>query len=184
MASSTAWSTAAWSAVRVGEEELEEPQPQRRERRRVDALARRRASAAIRWSVVPAALHRAVGEPAGLGELAARELEPRRRPREGAVGPGAVLERAPHDLVGGAARRRRPGPSRAAHAGRGGVAAQVGVGVHRPAAGGSDLAQPQRSLGAAEHEAVVGRERPGGERRRARRSAARTPSRSPPSSSR
>ncbi len=89
----------------AGEQKLVEPEPQRREQLGVDLL--RSAPGEQPDQVVrgAAALDRAVGEP--LGERAVAGVQPVTLDGgwKRAVRPGAVLEYAPHDLVGGAARR-------------------------------------------------------------------------------
>ena len=81
LTSSTAWSTAAWSGVRVGEEQLVEAEAQAGENRRVEHVRRALGEALDRRVAGPPPLHRAEGEPLGLGALAAADPAHRRPAR-------------------------------------------------------------------------------------------------------
>ena len=85
---------------RVGEEQLVEAEPQRRQHRRVEQPRRALGEALDRGVGGAAALHGAVGEPLRLGALAAAEAALVRRRAEGALGEGALLEGRPEHLEG------------------------------------------------------------------------------------
>ena len=93
----------------VGEEQLVEAEPQGRQHRRVEQAGRAPGQPFDRGVGGAAALDGAVGEPLGLGALAAVEAEPLGAGAEGALGEGVLLEGLPDRREGERAGRRDHG---------------------------------------------------------------------------
>jgi len=83
----------------AAEEELEQPEPQRRGDRSVEAVGLAAGQPANQLVGGAAALDGPVGEPLRAGALRTGQLVALGRGRERAVGPGAMLEAPPQDLI-------------------------------------------------------------------------------------
>ena len=137
----------------VGEEQLVEAEAQRRQHRRVEQPGRAAGEPLDRGVGGAAALDGAVGEPLGLGALAAGEAEALGLGAEGALGEGVVLEGRADRREGERAGRETRSARRSQSRQR--VAAQVGVDRHRLAARRLHELEPQRALGTAEQQRAL-----------------------------
>ena len=140
----------------VGEEELVEAEPQRRQDGRVEEAGRAVGEAFDRRVEGAAALDRAVGEALRLGALTALQPALLGPGAEGALGEGLFLEGGPQHR-----RRRAPGPGRCSRRrldqrqARRLVAAQVVGGGHRATARRLHLVEAQGAVAGAEEELAV-----------------------------
>ena len=127
----------------VGEEQLVEAEPQRRQHRRVEQPRSPAGEPLDRGVGGAAALHGAVGEPLRLGPLAPAEPAALGACAEGAARCGRSCSKVAADRAkasaGGRVRSRQASARRR-------VAAQVVGGGHRPAAGRLDDLEPQRPV--------------------------------------